>query len=249
MTRSKEGGACPEGPVLEVRGLVGGYISEVDVLRGIDLVLKSGEIVSIVGPNGAGKSTLAKAIVGILNPREGQVLLREEEITGLAGHEVIGKGLGYVPQSLNVFPSLRVSENLELGALPSPDVSVPDRMQELFRLFPRLAERRAQRAGTLSGGERQMLAMARVLMAGPSVLLLDEPSAGLAPKLVSSIFERITEINQSGVSILIIEQNARMALEVSNRGYVLEFGQNRFEGSGQNLLDDPKVSELYLGEE
>lgn len=232
---------------LVVEDLVAGYIPDVDVLRGVDLRVQSGEIVSIVGPNGAGKSTVAKAIVGILRPRGGRVILKGEDITGLAGHKVIRMGLGYVPQRANVFPSLRVDENLELGGLSNPDISVPDRMAELYEFFPRLSERRAQRAGTLSGGERQMLAMARVLMPNPSVLLLDEPSAALAPALVTSIFERIAEINRSGVSILMVEQNARKALELSHRGYVLELGRNRFEGTGRDLLRDPKVAELYLG--
>lgn len=233
--------------VLRVENLVGGYAPGVDVLRGVHAEVRQGEIVTIVGPNGAGKSTLVKALVGIVRPREGRVLLRGEDITGLTGHEVVGKGVGYVPQRDSVFPTLTVEENLELGTLPRPGTPVRERLREMFGLFPRLGERRRQQAGTLSGGERQMLAIGRALMAEPAVLLLDEPSAGLAPTFVTLIFEKVAEVNAAGVSILMVEQNARQALARSTRGYVLDLGRNRFEGRGPELLDDPQVAELYLG--
>ncbi len=233
--------------VLRVEDLVAGYVPGVDVLRGVHVEVGEGEIVTIVGPNGAGKSTLVKALVGILRPREGRVVLRGEEITGMAGHEVARKGVGYVPQRDNVFPSLTVEENLELGALPRPGTPVRERIAGIVALFPVLGERRRQQAGTLSGGERQMLALGRALMPDPAVLLLDEPSAGLAPAFVGTIFEKVGEVNAAGVTILMVEQNARQALALSTRGYVLDVGQNRFEGRGEDLLVDPQVGRLYLG--
>jgi branched-chain amino acid transport system ATP-binding protein len=233
--------------VLQVSELVAGYTPEVDILNGVDVEVNRGEIVTIVGPNGAGKSTLMKAIFGLLPPRSGRVALRGQEITGEQPHNVTRRGLSYVPQLDNVFPSLTVLENLELGAIAGVDGSTEDRMEELFELFPRLQERRRQQAGTMSGGERQMVAMARALMPQPEILLLDEPSAGLAPAFVDAIFERIQRINATGVTILIVEQNARRALAMSDRGYVLDLGTNRFEGAGSALLADPKVADLYLG--
>jgi neutral amino acid transport system ATP-binding protein len=234
-------------PVLVTEALVAGYVPEVDILNGVDVVVEPGEMVTIVGPNGAGKSTLIKAIVGLLRPREGRVLFRGEEITGGRPHTIVAKGIGYVPQRDNVFPSMTVEENLELGTVSRPGVDSRDRARAMFELFPRLADRRRQAAGTLSGGERQMLAMARTLMPEPDVLLLDEPSAGLSPISVDAIFEKIREINGRGVTILMVEQNARRALAMSNRGYVLDVGRNRFAGRGDELLHDPKVVDLYLG--
>jgi ABC-type branched-subunit amino acid transport system ATPase component len=240
--------AAPAGvPVLATEGLVAGYIPEVDVLRSVDLVVRPGEMVTIIGPNGAGKSTLVKAIVGLLRPRKGRVLFRGEDITGARSHTVVARGLGYVPQRENVFPSMTVQENLELGAVSRRRLDVAGRMEAMYALFPRLAERRRQVAGTLSGGERQLLAMARTLIPAPDVLLLDEPSAGLSPVLVDVVFAKIAEINALGVTILLVEQNARRALAMSHRGYVLDVGQNRFEGRGEELLHSPRVVELYLG--
>ena len=233
--------------VLEVHDLVAGYTPEVDILNGVDLHVDAGEIVTIVGPNGAGKSTLIKAVFGLLEPRRGSIRLRGEEIAGARPHAIARRGMGYVPQLDNVFPSLTVEENLEMGALASTGVDLDARMEELFELFPRLAERRRQTAGTMSGGERQMVAMAKALMPEPEILLLDEPSAGLAPAFVEAIFERIEQINRTGVTIAMVEQNARRALAMSDRGYVLDLGRNRFEGTGADLLSDPKVAELYLG--
>jgi ABC-type branched-subunit amino acid transport system ATPase component len=234
-------------PVLLAEGIVAGYVPEVDILRGSDVRAGDGEVVTIVGPNGAGKSTLIKTIFGLLEPREGRVLLRGRDITGAKPHRIARSGIGYVPQLANVFPSMTVEENLDLGAMAFPGVDPRERKDALYGLFPRLAERRRQAAGTLSGGERQMVAMARALMPEPTVLLLDEPSAGLAPALVDAIFEKVADINRAGVTIVMVEQNARRALGMSDRGYVLDVGTNRFEGRGSELLDDPKVAELYLG--
>jgi neutral amino acid transport system ATP-binding protein len=231
--------------VLEAEGLVVGYVPEVDILAGVDAEVREGEIVTIVGPNGAGKSTLLKCVFGLLAPREGRVRLRGDDITGEPPHTLTRRGMSYVPQLDNVFPSLTVEENLEMGAIAGGDRRA--RMDTMYDLFPRLAERRRQPAGTMSGGERQMVAMARALMPDPAVLLLDEPSAGLAPAFVDIIFEQVLEVNRAGVTVLMVEQNARRALAMSHRGYVLDLGTNRFEDPGRELLDDPKVAELYLG--
>jgi neutral amino acid transport system ATP-binding protein len=233
--------------VLVADGLVAGYVPEVDILRGADVRVGEGEVVTIVGPNGAGKSTLIKAIFGLLRPREGRVVLRGEDITGAPPHTIARRGMGYVPQLANVFPNMTVEENLDLGAMAFRDVDPGERKAVLYELFPRLGERRRQHAGTLSGGERQMVAMGRALMPDPAVLLLDEPSAGLAPALVDAIFQKVADVNRAGVTIVMVEQNARRALAMSDRGYVLDVGANRFEGRGRDLLDDPKVAELYLG--
>jgi neutral amino acid transport system ATP-binding protein len=215
------------------------------VLDRVDLALGPRSRVGLVGPNGAGKSTLIKTIFGLLRPRGGLVQLRGEDITGLRPHSIARRGMSYVPQLDNVFNSLSVEENLRMGALEGDGSR--ERMDRMYEIFPRLGERRGQAAGTMSGGERQMVAMARALMPDPQVLLLDEPSAGLAPAFVDAIFEKVEEINKAGVTIVMVEQNARRALSMSHRGYVLDLGKDRFEGKGQDLLDDPKVAELYLG--
>jgi ABC-type branched-subunit amino acid transport system ATPase component len=233
------------GAILAVDGLVAGYVPEVDILTGVELSVGEGEIVTVIGPNGAGKSTLIKSIFGLLPPRRGSVVLRGEDLAGLRPHAITRRGMSYVPQLDNVFPTLSVEENLQMGALEQRTVS--QRREAIYEIFPRLGERKKQAAGTMSGGERQMLAMGRALMPEPDILLLDEPSAGLAPAFVEAIFERIAEINRHGVTIVMVEQNARRALGMSNRGYVLDVGQNRFEGPGEELLHDPKVAELYLG--
>jgi branched-chain amino acid transport system ATP-binding protein len=233
--------------ILRVSDLVAGYTPEVDILNGVDLEVRDGEIVTIVGPNGAGKSTLMKSVFGLIAPREGGIHLRDDEITGEAPHNITRRGVSYVPQLDNVFPSLTVQENLELGAFARAEQSIEERMDKMYELFPRLGERKRQQAGTMSGGERQMVAMARALIPDPEVLLLDEPSAGLAPAFVDAIFEKVEEINATGVTILMVEQNAKRALSMSNRGYVLDLGTNRFEGRGPDLIADPKVAELYLG--
>lgn len=233
-------------PVLETRGLVAGYVPEVDILRGVDVRVLPGEIVTIVGPNGAGKSTLIRAVIGLLVPRAGKVMLAGREVTGIRPHRIVAQGVGYVAQRDNVFTTMTVEENLELGATPA-SAGAHTQLPALFELFPRLRERRRQVAGTLSGGERQMLALARALVAAPQVLVLDEPSAGLSPIAMDVIFEKIVEINSRGVTVLMVEQNARRALAMSHRGYVLDMGRNRFEGVGRDLLYDPKVVDLYLG--
>ena len=231
--------------LLEVSGVVAGY-GETEILHGVSIVIEKGQIVTIIGPNGSGKSTLLKTIFGLLKPRKGRVRFRKEDITGIAPEVVVRKGLSYVPQSSNVFPSLSINENLEMGAFVRTD-DFRQRLEEVYDLFPDLAERRKDRAGTLSGGQRQMLALARALMLDPVLLLLDEPSAGLAPNLVNSVFEKILGINSAGVAILLVEQNAREALGLSSWGYVLASGQNQLEDRGENLLKNPEIVKLYLG--
>jgi neutral amino acid transport system ATP-binding protein len=236
----------PAAPILAAEDLVGGYVAEVDILRGCSLRVAAGELVVVIGPNGAGKSTLAKTIFGLVRPRQGRVVLDGHDITGAPPHAITERGMSYVPQVANVFASLTVRENLEVGGVLRR-AETNRRIDEMAEVFPRLAERRRQRAGTLSGGERQMLAMARALMPEPKVLILDEPSAGLAPKVVGEVFDTVATIKRSGVTIVMIEQNARRALAMADRGYVLEGGANRFEGPGPRLLADPQVAELYLG--
>jgi neutral amino acid transport system ATP-binding protein len=233
------------GSLLRTRELIAGYVREVDILNGVTIEVGQGEIVTVVGPNGAGKSTLIKTIFGLLKPREGTVELRGEDITGAKPHTITRRGMNYVPQLDNVFPSLTVEENLEVGSLDSSRTR--ERIDRMYELFPRLGERRRQDVGTMSGGERQMVAMARALMTDPQVLLLDEPSAGLAPAFVEAIFEKVADVNREGVTIVMVEQNARRALAMSDRGYVLDVGKNAFTGKGKELLADEKVAELYLG--
>jgi len=234
-----------DGQVLTTEGIVAGYVPEVNILNDVSIAVRPGEIVTVIGPNGAGKSTLIKTIFGLLRPRAGQVRFKGEDITGAKPHTITRKGMGYVPQMDNIFPSLTVTENLEMASLDRSRTR--EQMQRLFELFPRLGERARQTAGTMSGGERQMLAMAMALMPDPKVLLLDEPSAGLAPAFVDALFAKIEEVNQTGVTIVMVEQNARRALAMSDRGYVLDVGTNRFEGSGKELLEDENVVALYLG--
>lgn len=231
--------------LLEVSNVVAGY-GETEILHGVSIAIEKGQIVTIIGPNGSGKSTLLKTIFGLLQPKKGRVRFRKEDITGIAPEVVVRKGLSYVPQSSNVFPSLSINENLEMGAFVRTD-DFRQRLEEVYGLFPDLAERRKDRAGTLSGGQRQMLALARALMLDPVLLLLDEPSAGLAPNLVNSVFEKILGINSAGVAILLVEQNAREALGLSSWGYVLASGQNQLEDRGENLLKNPEIVKLYLG--
>ncbi len=232
--------------LLEARDLVAGYLPGIDILNGCDIDVAEGELVGIIGPNGAGKSTLLKAVFGLVAVRSGTVVLRGDDITRLPAHALVRRGVGYVPQGRNVFPSLTVDDNLRMGSYLKPR-AFARRRDELIALLPRLGERLHQRAGVLSGGERQMLAMARALMMEPSVLLLDEPSAGLSPLMQDDVFDRIAGINESGVSVLMVEQNARRCLEIAHRGYVLDQGRNAHEGTGEVLLADPKVIELYLG--
>ena len=233
--------------LLEARGVVAGYTPEVDILNGVDMEVRDGEIVTIVGPNGAGKSTLMKTIFGLLRPREGRVTLAGTDITGKAPHSVTREGVSYVAQLDNVFPSLSVRENLEIGAIAGGEAPIDERIERMYEMFPRLSERRTQAAGTMSGGERQMVAMARALMPEPRLVLVDEPSAGLAPAFVDAIFEKLVEINKLGVTILMVEQNAKRALEVSDYGVVIELGRTRMAGEARTILADPKVGQLFLG--
>lgn len=231
--------------VLEAEGVVTGY-GEVEILHGVDIVVHEAEIVAIIGPNGAGKSTLLKAVFGLLRVDPGRVSLMGKECTNKRPDELVLDGLGYVPQVDNVFTSLTINENLEMGAYVRID-GARDRYEHVYEMFPDLAGRRGELAGRLSGGQRQMLALARALMLDPKVLLLDEPSASLSPKMVSIIFERITAINEAGTAILLVEQNAKEALSVSDRGYVLATGENRLEGEARGLLENEDVGKLYLG--
>ena len=232
--------------VIDVENVIAGYVAEVNILNGCDLTVAAGEFVSIIGPNGAGKSTLLKAVLGLVNVRGGHVKLNGEEITGMKPYELVARGVGFVPQTRNVFPSLTVRENLEMGCFLRPDM-LDERLEYAVEMFPRLGERIDQRAGSLSGGERQMVAMGRALMLKPTVLLLDEPSAGLSPALQDQVFIQCKKINESGVAILMVEQNASRCLQVVDRGYVLDQGRNAYTGTGRELLKDPKVIELYLG--
>ncbi len=231
---------------MELTNVTAGYVPGVNILNGVNLVAAPGELVGIIGPNGAGKSTMIKAMFGLVKVHEGDVRLHGDDITGLKAHSLVERGIGYVPQNDNVFPSLTVKENLEMGNFLSPK-STPKRLERVLKLFPRLGERINQRSGSLSGGERQMLAMGRALMMEPSVLLLDEPSAGLSPILQDQVFVRTKQINQTGVTVIMVEQNASRCLQICDRGYVLDQGTNAYTNTGRALLEDPKVIELYLG--
>jgi len=232
--------------LLRADEMVAGYIPEVNILNGCNLYLSQGELIGIIGPNGAGKSTMLKALFGLIPVRSGSVELRGDVITSMPAHALVSRGVGYVPQNGNVFPSLTVSENLEMGVFLKPK-TFNERFSFVSDLFPLLATRRRQRAGSLSGGERQMVAMGRALMMDPSVLLLDEPSAGLSPAYQDEVFARCRQINATGVSIVMVEQNARRCLQICDRGYVLDQGRNAYTAPGLALLEDPKVIELYLG--
>jgi branched-chain amino acid transport system ATP-binding protein len=231
--------------LLEARDIVSGY-GDAQILHGVSMDVEDDEIVCIIGPNGAGKSTFMKAVFGLIDCWEGSVSFDDAAITDLRPDEITREGMCYVPQTENVFPNLTVRENLEMGAYILNEMP-EDALQEVFDRFPILEERQNQKAGTMSGGQQQMLAMGRGLMVDPDLMLVDEPSAGLAPDLVDEVFEKIIEINESGTAILMVEQNARKALRNSDRGYVLEMGENRFEDSGDALLDNEEVTELYLG--
>jgi ABC-type branched-subunit amino acid transport system ATPase component len=231
--------------LLDVRHISSGY-GEVSILHDISIQVGAGEAVTLIGPNGAGKSTLLKTIFGLLRPTAGQILLEDTDITGLRPPLLVRRGMSYVPQVDNIFPSLTVQENLEMGAFVRDD-GYAERLEEVYTFFPILRLKRKQRVGSLSGGERQMVAMGRSLMLDPRLLLLDEPSAGLSPRLVGLVFEKIAEINHTGVALLIVEQNAREALRLSHRGYVMASGQVRLEGEGGQLLQDEEVGRLYLG--
>jgi branched-chain amino acid transport system ATP-binding protein len=236
-----------DGALLVAEHITAGY-GRIDILHDVSLAVRPGEIVSIIGPNGAGKSTSFKAIVGFLRPRQGRVVFDGAEITGLRPDLVLRRGLAYVPQGRIVFPQMTVLENLEMGGFIERDGRrLAAALERVYALFPILADRRRQNAGTMSGGEQQMVAMGRALMTDPRLILLDEPSLGLAPKFVTLIFEKLVEMKASGYTLMLVEQNATRALAIADRGYVLELGRNRFEGPGPQLLGDPDVKRLYLG--
>ena len=233
-------------PLLNAVDVEAGYFPGVNILNGMTLHANQGDLVGIIGPNGAGKSTFLKAVFGLVQVRSGTMALHGHDITGLRADELVRRGVGFVPQTNNVFPSLTIEENLQMGVYQEPK-KFPERFEMVTTLFPMLGERRKQRAGSLSGGERQMVAMSRALMMSPSLLLLDEPSAGLSPALQDEVFLRVKEINATGVTIVMVEQNARRCLQIVDRGYVLDQGRNAYEGTGRELANDPKVIELYLG--
>ena len=232
--------------ILEIRNLVAGY-GHIEVLHNVSMTINQGEIVTMVGANGAGKSTTLKSIYGLTNIFSGQIMFMGKKLTALKAHDLAALGLAYVPQEQSIFPSLTVRENLEMGAYAVAPKLIPERIEKVCQRFPVLGERAKQNAGTLSGGERQMLAIARGLMTEPRLMLLDEPSLGLAPMIITALFEQIEAINEAGTTILLIEQNARRALAIADRGYVLELGQIRHEGKGDELLADEHVQRAYLG--
>lgn len=233
-------------PVVEAKELHAGYLPGVNILNGCSLVANQGELIGIIGPNGAGKSTLLKAIFGQVNIRGGNILLNGEDITGLKANKLVEKGVAFVPQTNNVFPSLTIEENLEMGVFLNPK-TFKERYEFVTGIFPDLDKRKNQKAGGLSGGERQMVAMGRALMVDPSVLLLDEPSAGLSPVRQDEAFLRVREVNAAGVTVIMVEQNARRCLQICDRAYVLDQGKDAHTGTGRALLNDPKMVELYLG--
>ncbi len=231
--------------LLEARDISGGY-GGVDILNAVSIAVQPGEIVSIVGPNGAGKSTVMKAVFGLIRVRKGSVHFKDQEITGFRPDMIVRQGMCYVPQEHNIFPTLTVHENLEMGAFVRTD-DFSAQLDQVYELFPPLKDKRKQTAGFLSGGQRQMVAIGRALMLKPELLLLDEPSAGLSPLFIEQIFERIKEINNRGVGILMVEQNAKQALSFSHRGYVLVMGMNRYDDTGPNLISNREVAEMFLG--
>lgn len=230
---------------LDIVNLHAGY-GETEILKGINLSVEHSEIVAIIGPNGAGKSTVVKSVLGLLNIISGNISLNGNNIVGIAPDKAIKSGISYVPQTHNIFPNLTITENLEMGAW-TKSKGIPERIQEMFELFPDLKVKRNKVAGSLSGGQRQMVAMAKALMVDSKIMLLDEPTAGLSPKFQSEIFRTIKRINKNGVPILLVEQNAKQALETADRGYVLVDGSNKVEGKGQDLINDRNVARMFLG--
>jgi len=233
-------------PVVYAEHLDAGYLPGINILNDCSLVANKGELIGIIGPNGAGKSTLLKSIFGQVNVRSGKIWLNGEDITGLKANKLVAKGVAFVPQTNNVFPSLTIEENLQMGVFQTPK-RFNERFEFVNGLFPELGKRRSQKAGSLSGGERQMVAMGRALMIDPSVLLLDEPSAGLSPVRQDETFLRVREVNKAGVTVIMVEQNARRCLQICDRAYVLDQGHDAHTGTGRELLNDPKMIELYLG--
>ena len=232
--------------VVEVNDLVAGYLPGVNILNSTNLIARQGELIGIIGPNGAGKSMLLKAIFGLVKVRGGDITVKGESIVGLKADKLVRRGVAFVPQTNNVFPSLSIEENLQMGLFQNPKI-YSERLEFVTGIFAELGKRLKQRAGSLSGGERQMVAMSRALMMDPSVLLLDEPSAGLSPVRQDDAFIRVSDINKAGVTTIMVEQNARRCLQICDRGYVLDQGRDAYEGTGRELLNDPKVIGLYLG--
>ena len=241
-----EAGADDRAMVVDVRAVTAGYLPGVNILHAASLQARQGELIGIIGPNGAGKSTLLKAIFGLVHVREGEILLNGEDITNLKANELVAKGVGFVPQTENVFPTLSIEENLQMGLYQRPE-AYRDRLAFVLEIFPALKDRLRQRAGQLSGGERQMVAMSRALMMEPHVLLLDEPSAGLSPVRQDDAFIRVSDINKAGVTTIMVEQNARRCLQICDRAYVLDQGRDAHTGTGREMLNDEKVIGLYLG--
>ncbi|MDG1458509.1 MAG: ABC transporter ATP-binding protein [Pseudoprimorskyibacter sp.] len=233
-------------PFLIGDSMTGGYGRGADILHGCTIAVERGQIAVIVGPNGAGKSTAMKAVFGMLNVRDGAVRLGGKDITGLSPQDRVAEGMGFVPQTQNIFTSLTVEENLEMGAFLRRD-DISETLEQVYDLFPILRDKRRQAAGELSGGQRQQVAVGRALMTQPQVLMLDEPTAGVSPIVMDELFDRIIEVARTGISILMVEQNARQALEIADKGYVLVQGRNAHTGTGQELLADPQVRRSFLG--
>jgi len=233
--------------VLTASDIVAGYVPDMPILHGVEVSVAAGEIVSIIGPNGAGKSTLIKAIAGLLQITSGQVLLNGDDITGLPAHRLAAAGVGFVPQTGNIFTTLTIHENLVMGGAPLPKTVAAQRIEEIYGLYPVLRARSRDKAGLLSGGQRQILAVARALLTEPRLLLLDEPTAGLAPKAAAALFDMVRGLAADGAAILMVEQNAKAALRISDRGYVLAEGRNRLTGAAEALLNDPEIGEIFLG--
>lgn len=233
--------------VLEARNVVAGYVPDLPILHGVSVHVSAGEIVTIIGPNGAGKSTLIKAVAGLLNVSGGEVLLDGKDITNIPAHKLAAEGVGYVPQTGNVFATLSIHENLVMGGAPLPKERAAERIEEIYALYPILKERMREKAGVLSGGQRQILAVARALLTQPRLILLDEPTAGLSPMAANELFALIRDLVTNGATVLMVEQNAKAALRISDRGYVLAEGQNRIDGAAQALLEDEEIGEIFLG--
>ncbi|AZB73415.1 ABC transporter ATP-binding protein [Synechococcus elongatus] len=234
-------------PLLELDQVFAGYLPDLDIVQGVNLQVAAGELLTLLGPNGAGKSTLAKTLLGLVPVRSGSIRFRGQEISRLSPEAIVRLGIGYVPQVRNVFASLTVAENLEMGLFQQRPQQRQAAIARIYDLFPTLADRRSQRAGTLSGGERQLLAMGRALAAEPLLLVLDEPSAALSPLMVTTVFDQIRAINRSGTTIILVEQNTQRALRLADRGCILESGRDRQTGPAEELLNDPLLGELYLG--
>ena len=235
------------GHILEATGIVAGYVPELPILHGVSAYVDEGEIVSIIGPNGAGKSTFIKAIAGLVQVTEGKVELDGENITGVAAHRLAAAGVGYVPQTGNIFTTLTIHENLVMGGTPLSKSRAQGRIDDIYAMYPILKDRRREKAGVLSGGQRQILAVARALLTEPRLILLDEPTAGLSPMAANELFSLVRDLAANGAAVLMVEQNAKAALRVSDRGYVLADGQNRIDGPAQALLQDEEIGEIFLG--